>query len=244
VPAVPGPTLALVVPAYNERDGLDRLVDHVEVTRHRLVDVRLTRLDLVLVDDGSSDGTGAAADDLAASRPWMHVVTHAPTRGMGAAIRNGFAAATTDLVLYTDADLPVDLIAIDRALDLLPPDGAPFVVSAVRTDRWGDGAVRIVYTVGWNTIVRIGLGLRARDVNFAFKLLPRGLALDLGLRSDGPFIDAELLGRAQRRGVPILQFEVPFQHRTTGTSTMSSPRAVATICQELVRHGPAVWRAR
>src|SRR5690606_3564180 len=82
--------------------------------------------------------------------------------------------------------------------------------------------------------VRFGFGVRIRDVNFAFKLCRRRVLDAVELRSEGSFIDAELIIRAHRRGFKIVQFGVDYFPRTRGVSTLSSPAVIATILREMV----------
>jgi len=227
--------LTVVVPAFNEVDGLPRLVAEVDRLRDRLVTADgLEALDLVVVDDGSTDGTGDEAEARAETIPWLQVVRHAQNRGIGAAIRTGIAASTGDLVLYVDADLPVDLGAAETALRLAAGAEGPTVVSAHRAERRPDGVHRAVYSWLWHRALRIVVGLRARDVNFAFKLLPGPEVRDLDLRSEGPFIDAEIL---LRLGTPLQQFAAAYRPRRTGRSTAASARAIRQAVAELWRVG-------
>jgi glycosyltransferase involved in cell wall biosynthesis len=146
-------------------------------------------------------------------------------------MKSGFAAATGDIVLYTDADLPFDMHEVQRAVRLMRYYEAD-IVSAWRFDRTGEGYVRTVYSAFYNLLVRVLFGLRLRDVNFAFKLCRRRIFDDVELRSEGSFIDAELMARAARLGYTTIQFGVDYFPRTRGVSTLSSPRVIWDILRE------------
>jgi predicted glycoside hydrolase/deacetylase ChbG (UPF0249 family) len=143
------------------------------------------------------------------------------------------AAATGDLILYTDADLPCDLNEAIKACRLLRLYHAD-VVSAWRRDRTAEGPRRAIYSLAYNRLVAGAFGLRLRDVNFAFKLIRREVLDAVVLESEGSFVDAELLVRAQRAGFRVVQFGVDFFPRTRGVSTLSSFATIRTIVREMV----------
>ncbi|HEY3484290.1 MAG TPA: glycosyltransferase family 2 protein, partial [Ilumatobacteraceae bacterium] len=188
--------------------------------------------ELIVVDDASTDGTAEIADKLAANDPHIRVVHHGKNRKLGGAMKSGFAAATGDLVLYTDADLPFDMSELPRAVRLMREYEVD-IVSAYRFDRTGEGSLRAVYTFVYNALIKLLFDVRLRDINFAFKLCRRRIFDHIELRSEGSFIDAELMIRASRLGYEILQFGVDYFPRTRGTSTLSSPGVILTILREM-----------
>ncbi len=145
----------------------------------------------------------------------MRVVHNPVNLKLGGALRAGYAAATKDLVFYTDADLPIDLEELPRAVRLLEYQQAD-VVAAYRHDRTSEGWLRTVYTFAYNHLIRILFGLKVRDVNFAFKLFRRSVLGRFPLSSNGSFIDAEFLLRARKHGCPIIQIGLDYFPRTRG----------------------------
>jgi glycosyltransferase involved in cell wall biosynthesis len=188
--------------------------------------------ELIVVDDCSTDSTGAIADRLAAEDDRVRVVHHERNRKLGGSIKTGFAAATGDLILYTDADLPFDMAEVARAVRLMRDYDAD-IVSAYRFDRTGEGYIRRLYTIVYNILVRTMFGVRARDINFAFKLCRARIFEHIELKSEGSFIDAELVIRATRLGYELLQFGVDYFPRTKGESTLSSSGVILTILREM-----------
>jgi glycosyltransferase involved in cell wall biosynthesis len=216
----------------DEAAGVDRFVGRFTASLEPLVEQDvLSDFELVLVDDGSTDGTWTEIRRHMDASRRVRGVRHGHNRGVGTAIRSGIDAARLDLLLYTDADLPADPSVTAEALRLGLP--GPTMVCAYRSSRRGDGFHRVVYSAVYNPLVRVVLGVRVRDVNFAFKLLPTEVAQSLGLRSEGPFIDAELVARAQRTGLPVAQFAITYRPRQTGQSTMSGLGVVFDILREM-----------
>lgn len=238
-------SLTVLYPALNEEHGIERAVRAAWDCGDRLCsDGRLDRFHVVVVDDGSTDGTPEVLSRLCSMRPELAVVQHEVNRGLGAAIRSGLEAVDTDLVFYTDSDLPVELTAVDEALALMDSHGELDAVSLYRLDRGGEGPRRYVYSFVYNALVRVVLGTRVRDVNFAAKLI-RTEALDgVRLLSDGSFIDAELMARLQRRGHRIGQLPAVYHPRSRGVSTLSSFRVIRTILREMVDLTPGIRRER
>ena len=233
--------LSIVFPMWNEESSIHLAVDAArEATQALEANGDIHDHELVIVDDASTDATPRLADDLHDADPGhITVVHHRHNQGLGGSIKTGLANATGDLVLYTDADLPCDLLeTLTRAMRLMRIYEAD-IVSAYRHDRTAEGPRRAIYSFAYNFLIRFGFGLRVRDVNFAFKLV-RKPVLDAigGLKSVGSFIDAELLIRAHRLGFHTIQFGVDYFPRTRGVSTLSSGSTILTILREMAALRP------
>ena len=227
------PSVSIVFPMFNEEANIHRAV---RAAREVLAEVSDDH-QIVIVDDASTDRTGGLADELARGDTRITVVHNAVNRKLGGTLRVGFAAATKDLVLYTDADLPCDLQELGRAVRLLEYQEAD-LLSAYRFDRTSEGPLRTLYSFVYNLLVRVVFRLHVKDVNFSFKLFRRRLLDRIELRSEGSFIDAELLIRARRVGASIIQIGVDYFPRSRGISTLSSVGVIATILAEMA----AMWR--
>jgi len=235
-------SLTFMFPMWNEEEMIHRTVDAARETATDLLAAgHIGGYEILIVDDASTDKTGKIADELAATDHNVRVVHHPVNRKLGGSVRTGLAEASCDLVLYTDADMPFDLADLGKALRLMRVYDAD-IVSAYRFDRTGEGATRALYSYVYNSMVKVLLGLRMRDVNFAFKLLRRDILQHIELESEGSFIDVELLAKAQRRGFHIIQFGVDYFPRDRGTSTLSSPAVIKNIVTELSRLLPSLRR--
>ena len=188
--------------------------------------------EILIIDDASTDDTGKIADEMAAADRRLRVVHHPKNRKLGGALKTGYAEATGDLVLYSDADLPFDMDELVKACRVMRHYEAD-IVSAYRFDRTGEGYVRVVYSAIYNSLVRWLFGVRLRDINFAFKLTRRQVFDKVSLASEGSFIDAELIVRAMRHGYKVVQFGVDYFPRTRGVSTLSSPAVIVKLLREM-----------
>lgn len=227
-------SLTVFFPAWNEQDTIARAVDAAREACERLVRVGdIGDFEVLIIDDASTDDTPAIADELAAADPRVRVIHHAHNRKLGGSLKTGFAEAAGELVLYTDADLPFDMAELDKAVRLLRIYDAD-IVSAYRFDRTGEGPRRLIYSYVYNQLVQLLFKLRLRDMNFAFKLVRRSVFDHVDLKSEGSFIDVELLARAHRLGFQIVQFGVDYFPRTRGISTLSSNAVIAKIVRDAI----------
>ncbi len=238
-------SLSIVFPMWNEESSIHLAVAAAREAAASLVAAgEIDDYQIVIVNDASTDATGRLADEMAALDDRLVVEHHRHNLGLGGSIKTGLGAATGELVLYTDADLPCDLLeCLSRAVRLMRLYGAD-VVSAYRHDRTAEGPRRAVYSFAYNLMIRATFGLRVRDINFAFKLMRRPVLDHVALESEGSFIDAELLIRAHRLGFHIIQFGVDYFPRTRGVSTLSSGATIMTILRELTAQRPRLARIR
>lgn len=233
VTPTPFEKLSIFFPMWNEEAYIHRAVGYAKDECELLVQRgEILDYELIIVDDASTDSTPRLADELAAADPHVRVVHHPVNRKLGGSMKTGFANATGDLVLYTDADLPFDMAEVSRAVRLLRYYEAD-IVSAYRHDRTGEGSARAIYTYFYNLLIRTLFGVRMRDINFAFKLCRTKIFDDIELQSEGSFIDAELIISAKKLGYEVIQFGVDYFPRTRGESTLASFGVIKKILQEM-----------
>jgi glycosyltransferase involved in cell wall biosynthesis len=226
--------LSVFFPMWNEENYIERAIDAAREECEELIATNdIADYEIIVVNDASTDDTGAIADKITANDPRVRVVHHETNRKLGGSMKSGFAAADGDLVLYTDADLPFDMHDVHRAIRLLRYYDAD-IVSAYRFDRTGEGYVRTVYSFFYNMLVRVLFGVRMRDINFAFKICRSHIFDNISLKSEGSFIDAELVVRAKKLGYTVVQFGTDYFPRTRGVSTLSSPAVIIKILREAI----------
>ena len=222
-------SISVVFPLFNEEDYVLRAYEAAVDALGPITN----DYEIILVNDASTDRTSEIVELLRAKDSRVKALHNPVNRRLGGTLRAGYAAATKELVLYTDADLPFDLHEVRKAVRLLEVQKAD-VVSAYRFDRTSEGFLRTVYSFFYNSLVRALFGLAIKDVNFSFKLFKRELLEKFTLKSDGSFIDVEFLCRARKAGAHIIQIGVDYFPRSRGVSTLSSPAVILKILRELV----------
>jgi dolichol-phosphate mannosyltransferase len=226
----------VIVPTYNEKDNITRIVPRILAQD--------PRLDVLVVDDNSPDGTGQLADQLAAADPRVHVLHRPGKEGLGRAYLAGFAWALQRDFAYVfemDADfshdpahLPEFLGAV-RGADLVL--GSRYRQGRVTVVNWP--MTRLLLSYGANIYARIATGMQLGDATGGFKCFRREVLEAIPLdqvRSNGYAFQIEMSFRAWKRGFRIAEIPIVFNDRTEGESKMSKG-----IVREAVW---MVWRLR
>jgi glycosyltransferase involved in cell wall biosynthesis len=214
--------LSYFFPAHNEEANLRGLVDEALETLPTLAEA----FEIVIVDDGSRDATGAIADELAAAHPDVVRAVHHPTNlGYGAALLSGFRAARHDLVAFTDGDRQFRVADIGRLTERLAGADRPDVVAGYRIKR-ADPLVRTLYAKAYRFANLVWFGLRVRDVDCACKLFRREALEGIAVESGGAFFSAELLIKLRVAGRSVVEVGVPHHPRTAGSPTGAKPSVV------------------
>src|SRR2546421_10949166 len=218
--------VSAVMPAFNEEANLEQSVGRVAPA----LPGQTRSFEIIVVDDGSRDGTAALLERLQGTHSQLRVVRHAANRGYGAAVRSGFDAARLSWVFLIDADNQFDPAEIGLLLAHAPEAD---IVAGYRRHR-SDPLRRRLNALAFFTLVRLLFGRLGRDVNCAFKLIRRDLLRQLDLQSSGALINTELLVKARRFEARIV--EVPVEHfpRESGRQTGANPRAVLRGFAELI----------
>ncbi len=207
--------LTYFFPAHNEEANLEGLVEEALGALPSLA----SSFEVVIVDDGSRDGTPAIADRLAAAHPGVvRAIHHGTNLGYGAALRSGFRASRHDLVAFTDGDRQFRVADLGRLLERMAAPDAPDVVVGYRVRR-ADPPIRTVYARLYRLANRIWFGLRVRDVDCACKLFHRSALEGVRVGSGGAFFSAELLIKLQESGARLAEVGVPHYPRVAGSPT-------------------------
>ena len=218
------PSLSLVMPAYNEEAGIQTVLAEAY---EALTSLEIP-FEILVVDDGSTDRTSTLVEQASGIRPTIRLLRHSENRGYGAALRTGFEAARFDLVAFTDADGQFYL----EDLEPLVERSARYpVVVGFRIDRQ-DSWRRRFYSWGYNKLVRFLLKTGVRDCDCALKVFRREALAYLLPETNGFLVNAEMLSRARRLGLPVAEVGVRHRARRHGSSKVSLldiPRTLAKL---------------
>lgn len=221
-------SLSVVMPAFNEEVAIAGMV-------HDVVDVLsscatwVDDFEVIVVNDGSHDRTGAILDTIATSQPCVRVVHHAENQGYGAALASGFAAITKDLVFFMDSDGQFDIRELARFFPLLRDYDAVIGYRVQRQDTW----VRKLNAWGWKILVGMVFGVYVRDVDCAFKLYPASFFHSFPLETRGAMINTEILYKFTRAHYTFTQVGVRHLPRRGGQATGAKPTVILRAFREL-----------
>jgi glycosyltransferase involved in cell wall biosynthesis len=199
------------------------------------------RVEVTVIDDGSSDATGELADALASTDPRVKVIHHRPGRGYGGAVRAGFESATQPFIFFTDGDQQFDVADFDRLIAALVP-GVDAVLGYRLTLEYGwwhvvvsrtyNRAIRMLFAGGW------------RDVDCAFKLFRAEVFARVPLssvKSNGAFFSPELLITLRAKGIVTREVGIPHHPRMHHEPKGTPPKVIVKAIRDLLLLRLSLW---
>jgi glycosyltransferase involved in cell wall biosynthesis len=224
------PSISVFFPAYNDEGSIAALVQAALALLPQLTD----DYEVLVINDGSRDGTAALLDALAQTEPKLRVIHHPQNRGYGGALHSGFLHATKDLVFYTDGDGQYDVHELPKLLALLNDEVD--VVNGYKLKR-ADKQRRIVLGGLYQRLARVLFRLPIRDVDCDFRLLRRDAIQSVELHSTSGCICTEMIYKLHAAGFRFA--ETPVQHypRLHGHSQFFTLRRVARTASDFF----ALW---
>lgn len=226
-------SLSIVLPAHNEE----------QVIAHTLADVLdvltlwVRDFEILVVNDGSTDLTGAIVTAIAAKDTRVKLITHPLNLGYGAALVSGFEAASKQLTFFMDSDGQFDIRDLQEFFPLIDTYDA---VIGYRMDRQ-DTVMRKLNAWGWKQVVRVVLGISVRDIDCAFKLLHTDFLHQHPLETRGAMINAELLYKLTHAGCTYYEVGVMHLPRRAGRATGAKLSVIARAFRELFT---SAWKWR
>jgi len=219
-------SLSVVLPAHNEEEA-------IATTVHEAIETLSTWMldfEIIVVDDGSQDDTGAILDAISATHPCVKVIHHHVNQGYGAALVSGFEAASRDLTFFMDSDGQFDIHDLARFLLLIEEYDAVLGYRIDRQDTW----MRKVNAWGWKQLVGLVFGIQVRDVDCAFKLYPSSFFRENKLETRGAMINTEILYKFIRAGNSYTQLGVRHLPRHGGSATGAKLSVILRAFRELL----------
>jgi len=219
--------LSAFFPAHNEEGNVERMCNALRIVLPNVAQ----DFEIIIVNDGSNDRTGEIADRLAAQDEKIRVVHHERNMGYGAAIRSGISACKKEYVFFTDGDNQFDVSQLSLFVPLVSQcDG----VIGFRLNRQ-DNFVRKTNAWAWNRLVQWMFGLKAKDIDCAFKLFHRKVFEKVQLESSGAMISTEMLVKMKRNKYRLHEIGVLHSPRLAGKQTGANLRVIFKAFNELYR---------
>lgn len=240
---IPG-RLSIVVPAFNEAGRLPCTLPRFVAFCEAHPDT-----EVLVVNDGSLDGTAAVLDEFARRHPTVRVLHHATNRGKGHALRAGALRATGEWILFTDADLSTPLDEVGKLFAAVAEHAAPIAIGSRAIDRRTVGvhqsAPREWSGRFFNVVMRMVTRLPYRDTQCGFKLYHRDAARTVFARQtlDGFGADVENLVTARVHGLRVVEVPVRWDHvEGTRVGPLSGGRAFVDLCVVRLRELRGLYR--
>jgi len=212
--------LSIILPAYNEADKIE-----VAVKRVAEFAGEIDEFEIIIAEDGSTDGTDLIAKELANRYDFVKHLHSDEREGRGKALKRAFKLAEGDVIIYMDVDLSTDLSHLREFVKAIK-DGYGIAIASrfLKDSKVERSFLRSLLSRVYNILVRFLLSSNVRDHQCGFKAFNRDVILDLveDVRDDHWFFDTELLILAQRKGIRIK--EIPVRWRESGSSKVSSLR--------------------
>jgi glycosyltransferase involved in cell wall biosynthesis len=221
-------SLTAFFPAYNDENTIEGIVRTAAAEIGRVTD----DFEILIINDGSKDGTGAVADRLAAEMPFVRAIHHPHNRGYGAALITGITSARKDLIFYTDGDGQYDVREIHNLLAKLAP-GIDLVngYKVKRSDAW----YRIWIGAAYRRAMRLAFHLSIRDVDCDFRLLRRRVFDTITLESQSGVICVEMARKFDDAGFRMTEIPVSHYPRSHGRSEFFRFRHLSHTLRGLIR---------
>jgi len=219
-------SLSAFFPAYNDVGSIGKIIHTMAWLLPKLTD----SYEIIVVDDGSADGTGELLDKLSAEYPFLKAIHHGVNRGYGAALITGFANCSKEVIFYTDGDGQYDVEELPKLLDELV--SGVDIVNGYKISR-SDPAHRVFIGRVYQRLMRLLFRLDVRDVDCDFRLFRREVFDRVQLTCDSGVICIEMMKKFQANGCRMVEVPVHHYSRRFGNSQFFSFKHVRRVFLQL-----------
>ncbi len=222
--------LSIFFPFWNEEENIKKVVESAKIVAEKVA----KKWEIIMVDDGSIDNTLKIANRLASKDKRLKVVSHQPNRGYGAALSAGFANAQYENIVFTDGDLQFDFSEVTKFIEKI--DKADIVIGyrEERRDKNLSKRLLLMYLLKvWDLML---FKFSFKDIDCAFKMFRREAVLQLmPLRSEGALVSTEILAKAKRKNLKIIEVGVTHYPRLLGNqSGANAPVIIRAILESFI----------
>jgi len=226
------PEISVFFPAYNEEKNLRNTIEKTVAVLKRIA----RKWEVLIVDDGSKDGTGQIAQGLARKyKNKVKVITHSRNRGYGAALKSGFYNSRYRWIAFTDSDGQFDFSEIVNFIKKQKETSADLVIGYYLKRQVS--SLRILGSGIWQLAVLLLFGLKVKDIDCGFKLIRRKVIQTIPkLEAErGPFISSELLIKSKKSGFKIVEIGVHHYPRKLGKATGTNLNVIFSGLSDLIK---------
>lgn len=223
------PDISLFFPVYNDETTVRTVAERAILLLQEVAGA----YEIIIVDDGSPDRSGDIADELAHEYERVSVVHHEVNRGYGAAIQSGIAASRYDIICMIDGDNEYDVFDLKK---MLAVRDYYMLVIAFRYKKLYS-TKRVFISFVYNAVLRLVFNSPFRDISTGIRLIKREVLDGIELKSNSPFIGAELTLKSMLRGFPVGEVGIQTFPRSFGSGSATSMRNIIGTIKD-------IWRIR
>lgn len=221
------PSLSIFFPCYNEEQNIATLI----VQAQKLAPQLALHHEIIVINDGSQDGTATVVRNLAKNDTHIRLVEHERNLGYGMTLRTGFANAVGEWVFFTDGDGQFDLHQLE---EFIPSTHLAEAIIGYRTNR-AEGSLRALNARLFKVFIDVLFRVHVKDIDCAFKLFKTDLIKSLPLQSTGAMISAEILYRLKKKHVRVTQLPVRHLPRKYGQPSGNNLKVIIKAFYEAFR---------
>ncbi len=227
-------SLTIFFPCYNDRETIPKLIEKADAVAREWTN----DYEILVIDDGSSDGSREILRDLQSKYPRLRPIFHEHNKGYGAVLQTGFHQSVKDLVFYTDGDGQYNVSELESLIPLMTSEVD--IVNGYkikRADSWHRKVLGEIY----KSIAKIFFGIRMRDVNCDFRLMRRKIFDRIKLQSKSGALGLEMIKKAQLAGFHFVEHPVHHYPRSYGRSQFLNLKQIVQTVSDLICLKCELW---